>query len=322
MQEEKSLHYILGGSLVAIALFVVVALVMINSQAITNTAVSINNAAPTVTSVYLSNGEYVESKYYSTSTMGDINDLAAGTTIARHITGKVADANGNGDIDTVSAVLYRTSVTSACSADNNSCYRVATCTVRNTDGNPLSKDYSCPVSLQYFMDSTATGGRYASDDWSILVTVDDGSTTGTDNTLAGEVNTLLSLNIPDAINYGSLGLGATTTTATNQVMNIVQNGNDEADVEISSGAAMSCTLGNIPVQNQHWALTDVGWTEGDVWTLTTALGGSAADTNLNVAYQDSDSTATNANLFWNIEIPNFGVGGTCTGTTTITAIAH
>lgn len=322
MQEEKTLHYVLGGALMVIILFVVVSLVMINSQA-TNTAVSINNVPPTVTSVYLSNTQYLEQKYFDGLGMGNIL-LEAGTIRTVYITGKVADDNGNGDIDNVSVILYRSSAIEGndCTADKNYCYKVATCDTRNTDANPLSKDYSCQIDIGYFADATDPGGRYSTDKWKIMVTVTDGIGTGTDNSSEGELDSLLALEIPPAINYGSLGLGAKTINTTNQVIWIYQEGNDEADVEVSSAAAMSCTLGSIPVANQKWSLSDFGYKEVGGWEDVVALDGSATDTNLNVIYQDSDVTATKSALYWNIEIPTGSVGGTCTGTTTITAIAH
>ncbi len=98
-------------------------------------------------------------------------------------------------------------------------------------------------------------------------------------------------------------------------MNIAQQGNDVADVEVSSAAAMSCTIGTIAVNGQQWSLTDVDFGAGG----TNAMTGSAVDTNLNVGYRHGSNPTKN--LFWNISIPSTGVGGSCTGTTTISAIA-
>ena len=97
MQEQKSLHYILGASLAVIAVFVVVALVMINSQA-SDTQVTINNVAPSVADVYLADSAYEQAFFYSGTGFGVINDLSAGSTITRYVTGTVEDLNGNGDI--------------------------------------------------------------------------------------------------------------------------------------------------------------------------------------------------------------------------------
>ncbi len=311
MQEEKSLHYILGASLAAIAVFVVVALVMINSQASTS-EVDITNSSPTIVDIYYEDEAYGQTEFYS----GTIDDLAAGTTITRYVTGTVQDLNGNGDIETVELFFGRDSMldSGSCTPDKNNCYQVATCDLQ-TNGNDDQKDFSCTLALNYFMDSTSTGGVAPTDNWEANIAVWDGVAQVT-STLDIEVETLMALSIPGSIDYGTLALGASTTTSDNQLMTITQTGNDEADVEVSSAAAMTCTHGTIPVANQEWSLTDVDYGTG------TDLSGSAADTNLNVAYQTSDTTPTTGSVYWNIAIPSTTVGGTCTGTTTITALAH
>lgn len=129
---------------------------------------------------------------------------------------------------------------------------------------------------------------------------------------------MLGLNIPTAIAYGSFGLGASTTASTNQEMVITQKGNDEADVEVS-GVAMTCdTIGEIPVGNQQWSLTDVDHGGSGTANLT----GTAADTELHVAYRTDDVTPNTKTLYWNIVIPDTGVKGLCTGTNTIGVIAQ
>jgi len=98
-------------------------------------------------------------------------------------------------------------------------------------------------------------------------------------------------------------------------MNIVQYGNDEADVEVS-GTAMPCTgLGSLGVGSQRWSLTDVDWTSSNAVTLEST----ATDTDLYVGYRTDG--VVSEDLFWNINVP-YGNVGTCTGTNTITALAH
>lgn len=317
MQDSKSLHYVLGAALALIAVFVVVALVMINSQATdTNTTVTITNAAPVAEAIYLSNdaetgdgGQQVDD--YGA---GTIDSLVSGSTKSLYLTGYVSDTNGALDITGVIARLYRTTQTITCSADENDCYIDASCDTFAKADTQLY--YSCgPFAVQYFADSTVDGGGYIGDNWTGSVIVTDGTLTD-DITLNKEMGLLLSLDIPTAINYNTLALGAETTTENNQMMQLVQFGNDEADVNVSSAAAMVCTIdGTIPVGNQEWALTtDVNYGSGT--DLTT----SPVDTNAYVAYRTGASETKN--LHWNIGIPTTGVAGVCTGTTVITAIAH
>ncbi|MCX6799779.1 MAG: hypothetical protein NT091_01390, partial [Candidatus Falkowbacteria bacterium] len=132
-----------------------------------------------------------------------------------------------------------------------------------------------------------------------------------------EVNTTLSLNIPGAINYGPLSLGATTTPANNQEMTLTQKGNDVADVTVT-GSDMACSgIGVIPVGQQAWALTDVSYTDASSTPLTL----SAINTHIGVDYQNNDAASSTKILYWNILVPATGVRGTCVGTTTISVIA-
>lgn len=314
MQESKTLHYILGISLAMIAIFAAASLVMVNSQADSvSTSGSVNNAAPTIVSKFISSSANGQTDTYSG---GTINNLTAGGTRTIHINGVVEDTNGQADISTVEAVFYRSGVGGSCTESSNDCYKVASCTLDTTGVTSLQKRYNCSMALQYYADSTSTGGEFPTENWVVSVKVTDaGSLNATDTALTKEMQTLLGLTIPSSIAYGALALGASTSNANNQEQVIAQAGNDNADVEVSSGAAMSCTIGTIAVANQQWSLTDVSYGAGG----TNALSGSAVDTNLNVAYRHgANPTKT---LYWNITIPSTGVGGSCTGTTTISAIA-
>lgn len=320
MQDSKSLHYVLGAALALIAVFVVVALVMINSQAAnTNTQVAIDNVSPTVEAIFLSNdaetgdgGQQVDD--YAA---GTINSLVSGSTKNLYLTGYVKDMNGSDDITNAEAVLYRTGATNGadCTADKNDCYVDATCDVFDKTG-VTDLWYSCgPFAVQYFADSTSAGGAYLSDNWTGRVEVTDGTTTG-NTTLAKEMQTLLSLSIPGSIDYGTLALGAVTTDANNQTLTVTQQGNDAADVEVSSATAMACTVrGTIPVASQAWALTDIGF------ATSTPLTGGATDTALGITYQTDEVTPTTGILYWNVAIPDNNTEGTCTGFMTVSAIA-
>ncbi len=298
-----------------VAMFAVASLVMINSQAVdVGTSTSITNAAPTVTSVFVSAAQYGQVDTYSA---GTINDLVGGGTRTIHINGVVADNNLQGDIEHVELVFYRSSATAGCTPSNNDCYAVATCDLSTAGVTTLQKKYDCPIDLQYYADSTSAGGEFEAQNWVARVKVFDvGGLNATDSGMTKEVQTLMALTIPSTIAYGGLGLGVSTTAANNQPMSIAQQGNDVTDVEVSmASASMGCTLGTIPRANQQWSLTDIDYNA----VGTNALTGSATRAAIQVPYRHGANPSQT--LYWNISIPANGVGGSCTGTSVISALA-
>ncbi len=321
MAEKKSIsftHWILGAALVVIGVSMVAAIVILNSQAdSSSTSATIANAVPSIVDVFVTTGaDYTQSD--NTGGAGGTLSLIAGGTAMYKITGTAEDLNGRTDITSVAAVLYRSSLTAGCTPDNNGCYAVSCTTVNGSTGDQV--DYNCPVALQFYTDSTSTGGVASAEDWVVSVKVtDNDAANATNNSLHKEVETRLALSIPGTIPYGSLSLGQTTTNANNVQMDLQQYGNDEADVEVSSAGPMGCTVaGAIPVANQKWVLTDVGYSDGSA----VALSGTPADTDINIGYRTNDGAPLTKSLFWNIAIPTSGVEGVCTGTNTVTTIAH
>ncbi|MFC1618031.1 hypothetical protein ACFL2B_02000 [Patescibacteria group bacterium] len=277
-----------------------------------------NAASPVLGTIYASSAQYGHAHTYQSSGI----DPTIGGTTTIHINGYVTDTDGVSDTSgwTIRGTFYRSSISGAsgCSADNNNCYVIANGTCATRVVNSTTLEYDCPVAVEYYADATDTGSAYASDTWNPWMYASDG--TGgfdMDFKVAGvkpEYNTKLGLSIPDTINYGNLANNTSTTSANNQVQTITQQGNDVADVEVS-GLDLTCTSGTIPIGNTQWSLTDVGYNG----TGTTALTSSSTDTNLNVGLQTNGLITKN--LYWDILIP-YDVYGTCSGNTTITAVAH
>lgn len=317
---NHSVHWLIGGALALTSVFLVIAIVVVNTNADNvSTTASISNATPAVDSVYIS----------STSGGGAGTDLTsvtltASTTKTVYVNGVVSDANGYQDVvqgasSGVVVKLYRSGATggASCSADNNDCYAVSNAGCTLSGGSGTTQNYDCAVALQFYADAT-DAGTYSAQNWIASVTVIDtaGPATSSAVTDTTEVASLTALSIPSSIAYGTLALGASTTNANNQEMTISQNGNTLADVNVHSTAASTCTIGTIPVANQRWSVTDVSYASG------TALTGSAAPVSaLDVAIRTNDGANTSAILYWNILIPTTGVGGSCTGTNVISAIA-
>jgi len=314
---DNTLHWLLGGALVLIGLFAIIMLVLVKSQADSvTTTTAINNASPTVVSEFISTAANGGSDDFSSGIA-----LTAGTTKTIHINGVVQDTNGRADISTVALALYRSGATggAGCTADNNDCYPVSSCTLA-TNSDTTQKTYDCSVALKYFTDATDTGSTFAVQNWTAGITVTDASSATGTSSSSVEVNTLLALTIPSSLSFGSLALGTTTTSSNNVTYTLTQQGNQAADVEASMpNAGLTCSsIGNIDNSRVKWALTSVGYADAGA----TALTSSAVNTVANITRQSDDSTATSSNLFWNISVPSTGVAGTCSGTMTITAVAH
>ncbi len=314
-KDLSSLHWILGAALILIGLFVTVSLVGTSSQADTvNTQTNVTNHSPTVEDVFINTSQWAFSDGFGSGTL----NVVPGGAETIWINGNVRDQNGGGDIDDVSVEFYRTTMSTGCAPDSNYCYTANGCSTQNdTEGDLEVLEYSCTFNLDYWTDSTSTGGTAPSDDWTTTVTVtDNAGSTGSDSSVTKEIGTTLSLDIPTTINFGTLSKGQKTTSLNNQTHVITQRGNDEADVEVSSASDMTCTnTGTIPVANQEWSLTDEDHSDASMADLS----GSATDTNLGVGYKTSGDVSKN--LHWNIELPASDISGTCTGTVTVTAIA-
>lgn len=299
MQESKALHYVLGLSLAMIALFVVVALVMINTRA-SDSEVTINNVAPTVIESALDAGAAIT--------------LTSGTTKEVVATATVQDTNGNGDIDSVLMVLYRSGATggTACSSDDNDCYRINACVLTN-NANPLQKVATCTFVMDHYADSTSASGRYPAENWKLYVRVADlDATTGELNTTTTEVNDLLSLSIPSVINFGTVGLGAQGYTN----LTIENQGNMRSGVNISSADDdMDCTVrGAIPRDKQEHK--DATFAIG----AGTDLSATPTDTTLTIDWQTT-GTDTSDILYMGVDVLPSGLEGVCTMVDTLTAFA-
>jgi len=264
----------------------------------------------------------VDSVYMSSTSRGKSDDftsginLVAGNNKTVYINGIVSDPQGASTITSVEVTFYRSGVGSSCSADNNNCYIISCDTYTILSLNEL--DYDCPVPMTFYTDATDDGSQYSIQNWIARVEVEDRDrNTDVDSSETNDVNSLLALDIPTSMDFGTLLNNQKTTVDNNLEMSIEQQGNDEADVLVS-GTDMSCsTLGSIPAGNQKWSLSDLGY-DGNG---TNALTDGPTDTNLDVGYRTDDGTPLTKTLYWNVFIP-YNVVGSCSGTDTVTAIAH
>ncbi|MFC1618029.1 hypothetical protein ACFL2B_01990 [Patescibacteria group bacterium] len=314
--------WVFGVVLIVVIVFVALTLMLVYSQADPVTQeTQITNVAPSIGTIYISDSQYGESHDYVTSPTEPEPgiDLEPGGTQTVHINGRVTDANGVADAAnwTLVGKFYRTSVTSSCSADDNNCYEFFSwdCTTNVLDSTTFQ--YDCPIALQYYADATDAVSDYSGDKWTPFVYVSDGGLNDFGiGSYQPDMNTLLALTIPDTIDYGTLANDTATSfpSGTTEYQTYVQQGNDEADVEVS-GNTLNCDAGTIPVGNTQWSLTGVNYDDPGTNDLT----GTPTTAAINVGYRTNG--VVNKDLYWNIYVP-FNVSGSCSGSATMTAIAH
>jgi hypothetical protein len=245
---------------------------------------------------------------------GTIDTLVAAGTNEIHVNGRIQDSDGYFDIDHVEATFYRSGVDHAvlCSENGNDCYRVAECDLLVDDY--YHQQYDCVFELWYYADATDFGSQYPGEEWSLFVEVfDGGSYSDYHATTRKEISSFLAVDISGTINYGDLVLGDQTTAENNAELVVSQAGNTKTEIEVLSTGDMVCESGIIPIENQSWSIEDVDFEQGVVLTDT------STETGLELDYKIHGDTTPAGTLYWNLLVPELGVGGECEGTVSVTA---
>lgn len=270
-------------------------------------------SAPTVLSIFTGNSTSSVADDYITSGIS----LSAGGNTSVYINGVVQDLDGAATIASVNAVFYKNDVSggTACTPNILNCVAVSCSLFDGADGN--QKIYSCGINLTFNATATDASSPNSGSQWLPYVTVTDETETGTSSGNNVEVNSLLSINIPNAINFGTHDVNTTTVVADNIDMILTQSGNVASDVTVSMDAGMDCTSGSIPLENLKWSLSDMDYTDVSATSITAT----PVNTLINIPLGDATTPAPTKTLYWNLGVP-MSVGGNCTGSTTVSAIAH
>lgn len=320
-------HWVLGVALLLIGVFVIAAMVLVNSQA-TTTEVDITNSAPVVDSVFLSDttAEGVNDWTMGSGQTSGLLTPTANDTTTVYVNGVVSDANGEDDIASVLGGIRQdnvllTSCDEVGELDYNTCIVNTSCTLDTSVGTALEAGYDCSITVQYYTDGTdssTNSTRY----WNAFAQVTDDSAATDDSTAAFEMGAVLSLTLSpsSSLDFGSGALGDELSVT----QTVTQTGNDEATLEVNGdeNAAAGTQMfdcdggGDITVDQVAWTLNSE-----DGFGDATALTNSSADA-VNLTYRTDDSTALTDDLYWHLEIPSTGVAGTCTGSLTQTVSAQ
>ncbi len=263
---------------------------------------AVANAAPTVANVILNNSSAIT--------------LTENTTTSISVTASSTDTDGFSDMVSATSTIYRSGVGSACTADNNNCYKIASssCSFSGCSGNTCN--LTCTASIYFFADPTDIG-TFSGEDWRGSVTVTDASSeTGSSSTVSGvELNTLLALNVTGAIGYGSISPG-TDTDATNQTTTVTNTGNAAIDTQLS-GSDMTSGAYTIGVANQIYATSSFTYSS---CTVCTSLSTTPSAYELDLA-KPTSTTPVSDDVMWGLLVPGGSGVATYGGTNTFTAVS-
>ncbi len=312
-------------------------------------SLTIGNSAPTISSlIYVNSGDPGEPYYPDVfNASSSVIPLNAGAATNIHVMGTVTDANGigtdmeqegNGDILQVLVIAYEDSTDMETCAgsviaetpDGYTCNGAGflrtdadvvtfnTCTFSYSSATEAAFD--CVIPFSFRSKATPDFVTPEADAWHVVAAVfDRGEEMDISDPVTVGVGETLGLAFPSTLSYGVIQPGETRAEPVTYV--ISQGGNVAAGVRVS-GTDLTCAvnglgIGSIPLANQRFALSGAT-VYGSATVLTNDLESAEALTGLTVSAPTT--SVTNASLYWNLLMPASGVGGVCSGTTTLLAI--
>jgi len=256
--------------------------------------------------------------------------LIANSTKLVNCLGVVRDYNGQADIKSVSARFFDTVNSSYDSyEDNNSHYYNNSCNITNdfTSFNSYTDDEytllaNCTFNVWYYANPQT---------WKCTIVPNDTSNLQDFNNDSITVGELLSIGVPDTINYGTVNA---TKVSDENITTVLNYGNVRINLSIRGYAlsegdnlSMNCTLGsikNISVGYEKYNLTVSN--PGDMATLSqfeslyANLTSNATIKRFNLNYRMNETVNEAFNsTYWRIYVPR-GVAGSCSGKVVIGAI--
>jgi hypothetical protein len=271
-----------------------------------STQVTVNSAAPTVTSVQLNAG------------VSPIT-LTEGTTQVVTCSGTVTDQNGYGDVTTVTSSIYRSAIGAGCAANDNNCYELAQgsdCVTSSAAGN--SMHVICTANIWFHADPTdSSSSPFNAQTWACTIRAIDNAVNVSDGASGNtpEMATLVAHDDAASINYGTL---APNTTASGPMVTttITATGNSPTNVNYI-GSGMTSGIHVIGAGNQRFATSTMAWGSAVVLQTTTPYTLLTGQTTKPTTHPSLITT----DVGWGVDIPNGQAPGTYTGTNTSTSVA-
>jgi len=226
----------------------------------------------------------------------------------------VSDGDGCVDISSYDLIFWdNMSTTIGNDTNNHNLYENTSCSIEcsGNDGTVM-----CGLNLEYYTN--------ASDQWNANITVSDGEDTSSNVTHELTVLSLAAINVTSTIDFSTVAGGSTLDLGYSpdddeEVEHEVQNVGNVLEDVLVSGTDLSCTVaGAIPVGNIKYDANANTAYASMCGTLTTNSGDSCSELSDDFDLQKTDgAVSSEKSVYWKIEIPTSGVGGTCTGTLTI-----
>ncbi len=229
--------------------------------------------------------------------------LTPGSTTTYYVRGQITDDFGC-DTTVLDSVVYRSGVGggTACVQDNNDCYDHTKVSCSMISCVDTVGDYECTVALEYYADPTVAGSVYAGEYWGAYLEATHGTASDNDQT-DFEIDELVSFEVGNIIDYSSLQLGEVSADIEIVVENL---GNVAIDYYVN-GTSMSCDLGSITPDRQHYSLTD---------NFTYESGTDLTSENVlvpaNIPQRTDDLNPSVKSLFWRLQVEQ-GARGGCNG---------
>jgi len=268
------------------------------------TRVNVSNAAPYV---------------YNISVMSPIT-LTPNTTTSAWCAAYVQDYNNWSDIAVVNATFYDATYSQHNSIDfNTTHYTNASCNF-TTEVDSFTKLYNCSFSLWY----NSNPGS-----WVCNITAADVTGITDTKNISATVNELISLMVPDEINFGNVPV---TNHSNNVYFNITNVGNRKINVSLyafgtaeNDTLAMVCQYGNISLPNERYAVRNASDPfPFDVMNLLNNSNSTASQIPLLTISQYNQTYTNSVNeTVWRLYVPVGPLGtpsGLCNGTVVFRAI--
>jgi hypothetical protein len=308
-------HYLFALLLFMAGLLIILIFLTVRSQADDEqTDVGINNNAPTVESVHIS--DRVTSNNISEIVVTDNETVPSST----YVWGEWHDDNGCSQVTAdevgIEVVFYASDENINCDADIQNCYKAATTTAGNctlagcAGGVDTDGTYTCELVDASTFPFHATQGT-----WTAAVTMyDNQASTNTSEVVEDTitVNELMALTPSGDLDFQDQALGATTGDKT---LTIANTGNTTIDW-YAYATRMDCTVGYIATSSLHYDLS----TGTGFWAMTsstdsdTVPGGERINVDL---ARRSTALASEDDLSFKLKLPADGISGSCTGNVAI-----
>jgi len=291
-----------------------------------NKAFTVNNVAPSVSSVTLNGGSAIS--------------LTQSTTTAIPMTASITDTNGcrnqgntADEISNVKGYLYRSGITytgcdTAGEANNNNCYPEVSCSAGSCTNGVTT--YTCSASLQHYADATVVNDcheqdPYPDENWQdTLKATDDDAAVGSAAIVTGvELNQLIGGDTtPTLLDFGTLSVGGSNSPM-DKILTTTPTGNVGLDLNIKANTATMCTNYStctggtpIPITYQKYSLS-----AGTAYTSGIALSTTNVLVELDVPKQTS-STVPSKNTWWGTSIPTGTLPGVYNGLNVLTYVTR